>query len=46
MDEGDLYDDIRPALAALRLLGVRVVIAWNRNPRTGRLLRGLDLPWA
>ncbi|KOT35297.1 hydrolase [Streptomyces caelestis] len=44
LDESDLYDDVRPALTALRRLGVRVVIAGNQTPRAGQLLRSLDLP--
>ncbi|MDT0395963.1 HAD family hydrolase [Streptomyces edwardsiae] len=44
LDESDLYDDVRPALTALRRLGIRVVIAGNQTPRAGQLLRSLDLP--
>lgn len=44
LDEGDLYDDVRPALAALRAQGFRVVIAGNQTARVGELLRHLDLP--
>lgn len=44
LDERDLYDDVRPALSALRQLGLRVVIAGNQTPRAGQLLRGLGLP--
>ncbi|AYN37981.1 HAD family hydrolase [Streptomyces dangxiongensis] len=44
LDEADLYEDVRPALAALRQGGVRVVIAGNQTVRVGQLLRGLDLP--
>lgn len=44
LDESDLYDDVRPALSAVRQLGVRVVIAGNQTPRVGELLRDLDLP--
>ena len=44
LDESDLYDDVRPALAALRQLGARVVIAGNQTRRAGELLRALDLP--
>ncbi|MEU2376745.1 HAD family hydrolase [Streptomyces misionensis] len=44
LDEGDLYDDVRPALSALRQAGVRVVVAGNQTARTGQLLRALDLP--
>ncbi|POX47735.1 hydrolase [Streptomyces sp. Ru71] len=42
--ESDLYDDVRPALTALRQAGARVVIAGNQTPRAGELLRALDLP--
>jgi FMN hydrolase / 5-amino-6-(5-phospho-D-ribitylamino)uracil phosphatase len=44
LDETDLYDDVRPALSALRKAGVRVVIAGNQTARAGQLLRDLDLP--
>ncbi|MBT2415817.1 HAD family hydrolase [Streptomyces sp. ISL-12] len=44
LDDSDLYDDVRPALAALRALDVRVVIAGNQTTRAGELLRSLDLP--
>ncbi|MFI2240972.1 HAD family hydrolase [Streptomyces chrestomyceticus] len=44
LDETDLYPDVRPALAALREAGVRVLIAGNQTPRAGDLLRGLNLP--
>ncbi|MEH0431300.1 HAD family hydrolase [Streptomyces stelliscabiei] len=44
LDETDLYDDVRPALSALRQLGVRVIIAGNQTARIGQLLRELDLP--
>jgi len=44
LDETDLYDDVRPALTALRELGLRVVIAGNQTARAGELLRALDLP--
>ncbi|MFI6702583.1 HAD family hydrolase [Streptomyces sp. NPDC050509] len=44
LDESDLYPDVRPALAGLRKLGVRVVLAGNQTARAGELLRGLDLP--
>ncbi|MDW4908827.1 HAD family hydrolase [Streptomyces sp. ADMS] len=44
VDESDLYQDVRPALAALREAGVRVIIAGNQTPRAGELLRDLDLP--
>ncbi|WNI26982.1 HAD family hydrolase [Streptomyces sp. ITFR-16] len=44
LDESDLYPDVRPALAELRALGVRVVVAGNGTVRAGELLRALDLP--
>ncbi|WP_030854084.1 HAD family hydrolase [Streptomyces sp. NRRL F-4474] len=44
LDETDLYQDVRPALTALRASGVRVVVAGNQSPRAGDLLRALDLP--
>ncbi|WP_405423747.1 HAD family hydrolase [Streptomyces erythrochromogenes] len=44
LDETDLYEDVRPALSALRAGGVRVVVAGNQSRRAGELLRALDLP--
>ncbi|MEU0130011.1 HAD family hydrolase [Streptomyces sp. NPDC006289] len=44
LDESDLYPDVRPALAELRALGLRVVVAGDRSVRAGQLLRALDLP--
>lgn len=44
LDESDLYDDVRPALHALRRRGVRVVVAGNQTARAGELLRALELP--
>lgn len=44
LDESDLYPDVRPALAELRTLGVRVLVAGNGTARAGELLRALDLP--
>ncbi|MFJ9546821.1 HAD family hydrolase [Streptomyces erythrochromogenes] len=44
LDETDLYEDVRPALSALRSGGVRVVVAGNQSRRAGELLRALDLP--
>ncbi|MFI5972354.1 HAD family hydrolase [Streptomyces sp. NPDC051452] len=44
LDETDLYDDVRPALAALQDSGVRVIVAGNQTARAGDLLRALDLP--
>ena len=42
--EGDLYPDVRPALARLRADGLWVGIAGNPTVRAGALLRDLDLP--
>lgn len=42
--EGDLYPDVRPALAALRGMGVWVGIVGNQTVRSGEILRSLDLP--
>ncbi|MCY0954723.1 HAD family hydrolase [Streptomyces sp. H27-S2] len=44
LDESDLYDDVRPALAAVRTAGARVVIAGNQSPKVGAMLRALHLP--
>lgn len=44
LDETDLYPDVRPALAGLRSLGFRVVVAGDRTARAGELLRAMDLP--
>ncbi|WP_457469275.1 HAD family hydrolase [Streptomyces sp. TE4109] len=44
LDEADLYDDVRPALAGLHRLGVRVIVAGNQTEKAGKLLRALDLP--
>lgn len=44
LDEDDLYDDVRPTLTALRLAGVRVVVAGNQTARVGELLRDLNVP--
>ncbi|WP_049580772.1 HAD family hydrolase [Streptomyces sp. SBT349] len=44
LSESDLYEDVRPALAALRHLGVRVVVAGNQTIRAGEQLRALELP--
>ncbi|MCF3130727.1 HAD family hydrolase [Streptomyces olivochromogenes] len=44
LDETDLYDDVRPALTALRKMGVRVLVAGNQTIRAGQLLCTLDLP--
>lgn len=42
--ERDLYPDVRPALAALQGLGVRVIVAGNQTEKAAELLRALDLP--
>jgi HAD superfamily hydrolase (TIGR01662 family) len=42
--EGDLYPDVRPALARLRAQGLWVGIAGNQTARAGRILRDLGLP--
>jgi len=42
--EGDLYPDARPAMAALRDMGVWVGVAGNQPSRPGGILRKLDLP--
>ncbi|WP_198533297.1 HAD family hydrolase [Streptomyces sp. AcH 505] len=44
LDESDLYPDVRPALAGLQALGIRVVLAGNQTVKAGKLLRALDLP--
>ncbi|GLV88283.1 hypothetical protein Slala03_79720 [Streptomyces lavendulae subsp. lavendulae] len=44
LDDTDLYDDVRPALAALQAMGVRVVVAGNQSAKAGDLLRSLNLP--
>ncbi|MFJ9029829.1 HAD family hydrolase [Streptomyces sp. NPDC102274] len=44
LNESDLYPDVRPALASLQALGIRVVIAGNQTVKAGQMLRGLDLP--
>ena len=42
--EADLYPDVRPALAALRELGLWVGIAGNQTAKAGRIFRKLELP--
>src|SRR5258708_11156366 len=42
--EGDLYPDARPAMAALRDMGLWVGVAGNQAARAGAILPGLDLP--
>jgi HAD superfamily hydrolase (TIGR01549 family) len=44
IDDNDLYPDVRPALEALRDLGLWVGVAGNQTPRAAELLRALDLP--
>ncbi|WP_327436364.1 MULTISPECIES: HAD family hydrolase [unclassified Streptomyces] len=44
LDETDLYADVRPVLADLRALGLRIVVAGDGTARAGELLRALDLP--
>ncbi|GIE91911.1 HAD family hydrolase [Actinoplanes regularis] len=44
IDEGDLYPDVRPALAELRRRGVWVGVAGNQTVRAAELLLALDLP--
>jgi FMN phosphatase YigB (HAD superfamily) len=39
--EADLYPDVRPALAALREMGLWVGIAGNQTARAGRIFREL-----
>jgi HAD superfamily hydrolase (TIGR01549 family) len=42
--EADLYPDARPAMAALREMGLWVGVAGNQPSRAREILRGLDLP--
>ena len=42
--ESDLYPDARPAMDALRAMGVWVGVAGNQTSRAGEILRKLDLP--
>lgn len=44
LEEPDLYEDVRPGLAALRAAGLGVYVAGNQTARAGELLRALDLP--
>ncbi|MFE2549764.1 HAD family hydrolase [Streptomyces sp. NPDC059355] len=44
LEEEDLYEDVRPALAALRAAGARVIVAGNQSRLAGDLLRALELP--
>ncbi|WP_461001077.1 HAD family hydrolase [Streptomonospora sediminis] len=43
-DAGDLYADVRPALAELQAMGVSVVIAGNQPSAAGASLAAMDLP--
>lgn len=43
-DADDLYDDVRPALAALRAAGYAVVVAGNQPLQARRALEAMDLP--
>lgn len=40
----DLYPDVRPALSALRGMGLWIGIAGNQTARAGQILRSLNLP--
>jgi HAD superfamily hydrolase (TIGR01662 family) len=42
--EADLYADARPAMEALRAMGIWVGVAGNQTLRAGEILRNLDLP--
>ncbi len=42
--ESDLYPDVRPAMAALRDMGLWIGVAGNQTSRAGDILRKLDLP--
>lgn len=42
--DSDLYPDARPAMAALREMGLWVGVAGNQTSRAGGILRKLDLP--
>ncbi|WP_392675678.1 HAD family hydrolase [Streptomyces sp. LN785] len=44
LDEADLYPDVRPVLAGLRKMGIRVIVVGNQTEKAGTLLRSLDLP--
>jgi HAD superfamily hydrolase (TIGR01662 family) len=43
-DDSDLYQDVRPCLAALRDMGIWIGVAGNQTLRAGEILRKLDLP--
>jgi beta-phosphoglucomutase-like phosphatase (HAD superfamily) len=42
--ESDFYPDARPAMEALRAMGIWVGVAGNQTSRAGEILRKLDLP--
>jgi HAD superfamily hydrolase (TIGR01662 family) len=42
--ESDFYPDARPAMEALRTMGIWVGVAGNQTSRAGEILRKLDLP--
>lgn len=42
--EEDLYPDVRPALSALKQMGMWVGIAGNQTARAGQILRSMRLP--
>jgi HAD superfamily hydrolase (TIGR01662 family) len=42
--ESDLYPDARPAMEALRTMGIWVGVAGNQTSRAGEILRQLELP--
>jgi HAD superfamily hydrolase (TIGR01549 family) len=42
--ESDLYPDVRPALGALRELGLWVGVAGNQTARAGQIFREMGLP--
>jgi HAD superfamily hydrolase (TIGR01549 family) len=43
-DADDLYPDIRPALAALRVAGYQLIVAGNQPPQAYDALVAMDLP--
>ena len=42
--EEDMYPDVRPALSALRRMGLWIGIVGNQTARAAAILRGMDLP--
>lgn len=44
IEDSDLYNDVRPGLAALRECGLWVGVAGNQTARAAELLRALELP--